>query len=1265
MSPLRVTLRWALTLAAICLTLLAILVVALRLALGQVDMLRDNLETLLSARFNAEVSVAELSAGVDRLDPRAELSHLRIASRDGRDLPLLEVEHARLRLDSGASLRDWVPVIEDARIRQVTVHLYQTPERTWHWPEPAELPPEFQPDTRFDLERLDFWVGALLRQRVEAEQVRLVLHGLDRQVVLEAPSLLMTGDRRRTHVEGWLYVEGQPETALEAALEVQPGPRGLADFSAALQARMDIASLVELAEVLSRNDPVRLDEAHGQAELWGRWQQGALQDARLDLDVPQLVVSNATSTLALADIRARGQWLREGPDGWQAWLSREPLADDDATHGPAIPEHWHLVGEGRDWWLNTSGFELDALAAWRNRVPLPEGLVRVLDSLDPQGRISGFGVGRRNGSWQALGAFHQVAVSPWQNAPGGGPIDAWVEAEDLHGKVTFVGDLNTTLNFSRLFGEPMQLDAARGVVQWDYRGERVHVDGQDLEALWRGAQVQGGFDLALGGDAPGELGLDLTFRDIDAVETPLRDWLPVGVFGEALNDWLELGAAGRVTAGTLSLRQPLREGIEPDDIELELALELVDGFLPFAEGWPALEDVSGRLAMDDMRLEAWVDHAESLGVVANDGRVSLADGTLTVLGELAGSSEAVLAYLAALPFFDLDSSDFSGSGALAGDLALELPLGDLEALSLDIDAQVDVPTLVYVPLDITMQNVNGSLAYRHRDDQGGVDGVLGARVFGGPLRADFDTREQGVDFSGRALASGLLDWTGLDAAAPILDGVFPYSARLDLAPGAARFRFDSDLSGLAIRLPAPFGKPAASRAPLFVDADLESGVIEGELAERLRLRWREWGRGAQGQAWLEQWPTTPAWPDGSGWEVDWRTSRIDTQAWAEALGGLGVDGLALGDGTPDQLRALRLATPCLEVQQRCLGSLYVSAYPWSGDDWRLDVDGSLLEGRVDYRPAGGGELDVALVRLNLDALMPEQADAEGLLDEIAVAPTPAVFPDWIGELPDGRLRVARLLHEGKSFGPLTARWRASPGSLQVAPLGLTLGRVSARGEIDWEASGGASLTRSRLSLDGGDLGSALERLDQPMAISNASTRVRSQLAWPGAPWQFGLDRSRGSLDIDLRDGRFRYLESPSARLVGLLNFDNLLRRLRLDFTDVTGQGTAFDSVIGSATLYGGILETRGPVVVEAPATRFTLDGQVDLARRELDQRLGVTVPVSQNLPLAAVAAGAPIVGGALFIAHRLFGGAIDRATQIHYRVRGPWTSPQISLEGGE
>ena len=130
----------------------------------------------------------------------------------------------------------------------------------------------------------------------------------------------------------------------------------------------------------------------------------------------------------------------------------------------------------------------------------------------------------------------------------------------------------------------------------------------------------------------------------------------------------------------------------------------------------------------------------------------------------------------------------------------------------------------------------------------------------------------------------------------------------------------------------------------------------------------------------------------------------------------------------------------------------------------------------------------------------------------------------------------------------------------------------------------------------------------------------------------------------------------------MLNLDNIFRRLTLDFSDITREGTAFNSVTGEATLFDGKLVTRGPVEIDGSATHFTLQGEADLVQRTLDQRLGITVPVSQNLPLAAVLAGAPQVGVGLYLAHKLFGGWLDKATQIHYRVHGPWSSPQLTLE---
>ncbi|WP_431025886.1 YhdP family protein [Halomonas sp. H5] len=1257
MSGWRIAGRWVLTLLALVLLCLALLLLGWRLVAGQAEALREPLERLVAERTRAETHIGELEAGLHGLDPSLALRDLRL-TLEGR--PLLELRQARLRLDTLASLGAGVPVTSQARVQGLTLHLYQDEERHWHWPRPAELPFAASPD--FDLSRLDAWVGLLLRQRLDARQVRLVLHGQERRVALEAPSLLMTGDERRLHLEGWVHVEGQEQTALEVVAEVLPGPRGLADFNAAMQAEMELSSLVELVRLLSGDEPLRLERAEGDATLWGRWHQGALADVRLALEVPELAIGHEQASLALADIRAEGQWLREG-EAWNAWLNLAADAEGVAQ-GPALPSRWRLRGDGAGWWVTTDGFELPALADWSERLPLPEGLVRLLDTLDPQGWVEGFAFGFRDGHWLARGALRQVAVSPWEGAPGGGPLDAWVEARDLAGEVRFVGVGDTTLHFPQLFTGPMALDAASGIVGWTYADGLTRVSGRDLEARWRDAEVTGDFGLVLGNGGPGIMGLALDFREVDALTTPLVDWLPMGIFGDELGEWLAGGVAGRVTEGRLALHQPLFDGVRAEDIRLDLDLAIEEGRIPYLPGWPALEGVEGRLILTDLAMMAEVTRAESHGLAVSDGRVTLSpEGELAVGGAIEGSATDLVDYLGGVPLEGLEALEdwaWSEAGHIQGQLALDLPLSDPDALNLDIETTLDVPRVRYRPLTLDLTSVTGPLAYRYRAGEGELEGRLDGRALGGPVTATLESER--IDFEGQAEAPRLLAWGGLPGEGAPVTGQLPYRGRLTLTESGARLRLDSSLEGLALGLPAPFAKPAEERRPLWLEMDTQSGRLTAELEGLARLRWREQSaQGAQGQLWLERWPESPTWPARPGLEVSWRPARLDPAPWAAALAPL-LGGGGSGAGSPP---TLDLATDCLLMEARCLGSLQARAMPEAGG-WRLDLDGSLLEGQAGYRPERAQALEIDLARLDLDALIPMPAEGVALFDEVAAAPEPEPLADWVRQLPAGRLDVASLMRQGQHFGPLSAEWRGTPEGLHIAPLALVLGDVEASGELTWESAGpAASLTRSRLALTGGDLGTALERLAQPVAIRNERTRVDSQLAWPGAPWQFALEHSRGSLAVSLENGRFRYLESPSAKLIGLLNFDNLLRRLQLDFSDLTRRGTAFDSVEGVATLYGGILETQGPVEVRGPATSFSLDGRVDLARRELDQHLAVTLPLSQNLPLAAVVAGAPVVGGALFIAHRLFGGALDRVTRIHYRVRGPWTSPRITLEDAE
>ncbi|RCV91132.1 YhdP family protein [Billgrantia montanilacus] len=1275
MHPIRLLGRWVLTLAAIVLGLLALAVLVLRLALTQVDELAPRVERLLEARSGAVVELARMKSRLAGLDLLLEGGGLTARSQRGPDgVPLLEVEHASLRLNTSDTLMNGFLVVEDARLEGLTLHLYQDAQGGWHWPDPADIPPELMPKGDFDLEALDFWVGVLLRQRAWAEDVRLVLHGQQEQVEMHAPRLLLTGDERHAHLEGEVHLEGQEEPALLAALNVFPGPGGLRDFSAALQADMKLDTLIGLVELLAFDDPLRLEEAQGDARLWGRWHRGSLADARLDVDVPRLALRRGDDLVLMEPFRARGQWLRSD-DGWEAWLEGDAEATDwaepealAAAPGPALPRYWYLRYGADDWWLTTSEFDLASLAAWRERVLLPEGLTRVIETLDPRGLVAGLGVGRESGSWVARAAVHQVAVSAWEGVPGGGPLDAWVEARDLSGRVHFVGVDGPVFELPQIFADPLALSHASGVINWSYDGPRSFVSGRRLKAGWQGAEVEGSFGLVVGGELRGGLGLDLHFRDADALERPLMSWLPVGVLGDELEQWLDSGVAGFVPKGSFKLHLPMfREG-ERVPPSMALDLDIVRGRLPFAPGWPALEQVEGRLQLGIETLDADVHHAESLGVEVRRGRVTLADEHLEVSGDLMADADALRRYLEAMPVEGMELVEpWRGVGGATGKLDLSLLLGEPDSMALDLETNVALEQLMHRDFGVTLRDVNGPLAWRQRgEEEGGLEGRLEARLLGGPVTADIDTQAGRVDLEGAIEVSRLLELDAMPDLGTLLSGRLPWQGRLRMDDHHS-LRLESDLQGLAIDLPAPLGKAAGEARSLWVDADLDRHSVAAELGSELRMRWRDMPGpgGGQGQVWLGRWPSAPAWPDGEGWDLDLYQPRLDFREWGGVLASLTNVGDATAEIPP--LRRVGLETACLVGADGCLGVATAQAAPQAGGGWRVAMDSSLLIGHLDYRPALGDPLDIALQRLTLDGLIPAQQEGVGaLLDEIETASEPAPLPGWVEQLPNGRLRIADIQYQGRQMGPLTARWQSEPDRLTVSPLGLTLGQVSAHGEVIWESAGpGDSLTRSRLSLDGRDLGTALEKFGQPVAIRSGETRVRSQLAWPGAPWQFALARSRGNIDVELRDGRFVNLASPTARLVGLLNVDNLVRRLRMDFSDVTGQGTAFDHVVGAATLYEGVLETQGPVNISGPATTFTLDGTVDLARRELDQQLSVTVPVSSSLPLAAVIAGAPVVGGALFIADRLFGRAIDRVTRIHYRVRGPWTSPQITLETAE
>ncbi len=167
--------------------------------------------------------------------------------------------------------------------------------------------------------------------------------------------------------------------------------------------------------------------------------------------------------------------------------------------------------------------------------------------------------------------------------------------------------------------------------------------------------------------------------------------------------------------------------------------------------------------------------------------------------------------------------------------------------------------------------------------------------------------------------------------------------------------------------------------------------------------------------------------------------------------------------------------------------------------------------------------------------------------------------------------------------------------------------------------------------------------------------------WPGAPSALRLANFSGTLDADLRNGQFSELQGSASalRVFGLLNFDAIGRRLRLDFSDLFGRGLSYDRVRGKLLARNGLYTNLAPTTLTGPSANLEMTGSLNMVSEQVDVRMLVTLPLTNNLPLAALIAGAPVLGGALFLVDRLLGNQMSRFAAVEYSISGPLNAPRI------
>lgn len=1325
MSWLRFLARKIWLLAVTLVIALALVVQTGRMLSPQVTEYRAPISDWLSQRLGAPVAMDGLSLRWQALEVALQVDGLRLGEagqvRLGRGL---------LHLDLLASLWHRELVWKNLEADDFSAVLSRRAGGGWQIEGFPTAPAQAGGDVRLDDPVRIFQLGP----KVQVRNARIELNLGEGQVArLQVPEILLenSGDfhrlTARATVSGAAASLRSGGETLRLVLEGRGNPRSEQRFS--LRGHLQLNELLidsDLIALVNQLSPLPADyhwsgRKLAQGSLWlesesqGYGLRGQLQLEQVQGGASEQREGAEASTLdSLRALSAEvsGRWRPAGD--WQLALQNTRLQWREAQ----IPS-LNLQARGAGGELHLALDRVD-LAAW-NRVLQELQLVRGaadewLQALAPEGTLENLHLAHSATREFTLRAnLRDVAAGAHRGAPAVAGVNGYLELSGRGGRVELDSTAGFSAHFPALYRQAFEFQSARGTVAWSLDAERnsVQVYSGPLRLKGELGDVGGQFLLQLPHEAhtrAAEFTLALGLRDAAASSQELM--VPYPVSGE-LRNWLSSSVgrknpgrvprAGFIYRGTSygdGSRRALRAlGEHAERQTVQLLADVENGSLDYAPGWPAARQVNARLLVSDRNVQVNAREAMLWNVRASDVEVGVtpaASGSGSLLGvraQLAGPAADGLKLLRESPLREhlgAAFDDWKLRGQLHGSLTLSQPLGGDQPARQTLDLELAAGNLELGNLGLDVQGLSGEV---HYDTARGLAGTrVNGRLWGEAVRAEIDHPEEGgerdtrVLIQGQGSAAAVLDWSGYREL-EWLRGDFDYRAAVTIPaaaralPYAAVLEVTSDLEGLAVDLPQPFGKAEAADTRFLLRAPIGA---QGSLFHL------HYGEHLQGQFWLTDGQLERAaialnaeveLPAERAIGIRGHLGQVDLAEWRKLLHSHGAPATAPEDGQRPLPVILDLSADQLLLGAGSIDDIQVSG---RGTDsgWRLQLDSRTAAGTLSGRLDGSEPLELHLAHLEIPAPQAdEQADERA--EEKAETPEDGARPDpWAGfdfaSLPAVNFRTDSLRLGEEDFGHWSFRLRPSPGRLVVSDIQGALRGMRIEGRGEGENRLGAQLMWLRDAdgressqfigrLRAGDLARVLQSWGQEPAIESESAVFDTALRWDGSPARVGGDVLSGELKVDIRGGRFLRASdnagSALLRLLSLFNFDTWARRLRLDFSDLYQSGMAFDRVRGEVFFEGdGELLIAVPIQVEGPTSELQMAGRVNLEREDLNLTLVATLPVGNNLALvAALAGGLPAAAG-VYLISKAFKKQVSKMASVSYRISGDWSDPQVRFD---
>ncbi|MEX2480451.1 MAG: YhdP family protein [Gammaproteobacteria bacterium] len=1250
----------------------AALVAIARLALPEVDTQREVLAAWFSATVGRPVTLGRIDASWSGWAPRISVTGVTVFDETGHD-ELIRFERATLNIAPLDSLASLALQPQSLVVAGVTLTLLRDSDGRFSV---AGMPPPESPIVEWLLEQHNFAMTEADLTIID-EQSRQTYALTDFTVLIRR-----AGDTTRVAGSGALPAALGQRLAFE--LETDRNPFDAA-WSGTADIRLDAVDSDFLVGQLAL-DAVDLAPASLDFRAWTHWRNGQLDGAEFELDA-----NDRSVTPVLARLSARGR-LRRRSSGWSLQVADLSLP----TLGP-LPA---LAAFSAAWEMGDDNIERLAVRANELPVAFLTALAGALAPLPPPQREA-VRMADATGMIKHLTALWR----PSAQAPPAYYVDADVNTlaanlgtagaavEGLGFSTRFNaagGYLRFAENRARITAEsrlvaPLDLAGLHGDLEWHWNEGH----GLDLQtAQLRGATpastfvIDGRLDDALASSRHA----DVTMHFEPTNASRLHELLPQGVLPERGEQWARnVIQAGTVRAGRIHFDGPLAAyPFDPDESAFEVDFKVENATLRYARNWPLARALDGEVAIRGRTATMTVARGKVLDADITRARIELPDlhvleRTLSLRGTAQGPAQSATDIIMASPLkaskaARLQELDIHGALEVTLDMNIALyPDGPREVLG---QARFAGNRIIAERHGITLDDVHGVVSFTREDWYGeGLRALFDNTPVELVVNGGLDDPNYDSEFrmTGRSPAHTLVDyldryvptahhWLERHASLDAMTGELPWKAVLTIpvaTPGKAlpaqRLTLESNLRGLAVGLPWPFGKAARERQPLRLEFALRGGRAERtriDLGDTLAAEIEMQGM-ADGKPKLQRVEVffgtpEPVFSGAPGIRLGGYIQHLPLGEWTRFLNRAGSDSPAPDAGLP---LAFDVEISQLELVGQDFDDVRLRGQRHA-ERWDVQIEAAEISGQLSLpRDVRRGPLEVKLDKLHVSPRRTETGTAGVGRPDPRRLPALAIdVADFrFGDIPLGTARITTSRREGGQ---------------RLEDLNFHDEGFALQASGDWLQDDAGHRSRFDIAVESAALAQLLGRFGYTMGnIKGGRTAITLDANWAGAPMDFTLAAMSGSFELHVENGRILDVDPGGGRLFGLLSLQALPRRLSLDFDDLFRKGFAFDNIDGVFMLENGNAYTNS-LSMTGPSATIDVAGRAGLAARDYDQRVVVTPALSDTLPVAGALFG-PIgagVGAVYFLGQKLFKSIPENVNKLlsrEYLVTGSWDDPII------